>query len=1033
MEEKEHSDQTNTRNESSTDNLPNTDVRQSHNEPQEDKNEHDNNKQQPMRTNDNNIESDDLEHLIEQNNYEEYQINLLKQASLLTLQVVLQDQPTSAMIDSGAAMSFIKEDLVHELRLPIEYHITNVIEYGNSQIKTKGMVETNITIANYQIPCKFHILARTAIQQPIVLGLDFLKQCKADLDIRNRTLSLNRPNKGRVTLRLEKDSYQVENAEFNSIPVHAVRELSLEADELGCMEMEAQNLRMAAGENYLFEGRNDGREFLCGIVTEEKRTVIVKNMTGKRQKVKKGEIIGFVSTLLEDAEEALDDEWSIEKVEKEVNLKNENLSDSERRKVYDMLASVNKALSNHDDDIGEAQVTPHQIRLSKETPVWQRPRTFAQPINDEIEQQCNELLSSDIIEMSNSSWSSPCVPVRKSDGSLRLCIDYRKLNAATITEKFPMPNLNHCLYKAHQMNWFTKLDLVRGYYQIKLEEKSKEYTAFSTPQNQYQFKRLPFGLKNAGIAFQKAMQTVLAPFRSSNVVIYIDDILIMTETFEEHLELVNKVLNTLAQYRIKVKVRKCEFFQSEVVFLGHVMNAGGIRKSEEYKKKVEEYPQPKTTTELRRFLGLINFHRKFIKHCSGIAKPLTEITGGPKKAKIEWTEERLEAFRKLKEEVSQEVSLTYPDYSSNASKLELYVDASSTAAGACLLQQQNGAYRVIGYGSMCFSPTQQNYSTIERELTAIRWGVENFKCFIYGIDFVLYTDHKPLVYMSNMAPHSSRIHRTLIELSEYNYVIKYLPGAENDAADALSRMDPEVLEAEQQQEGIPQEFQVRAVAGGGNSMFESLKMSLETISEEDEQEQLPHSHLEMRKEIINELIEHPEKYKISKNKQERNKLKLMLNSNELPCSQALLAASQLYKIEIRVYHNIKTPVIYRATQENNQRIVNLQCISYIHFNPIFSYRKSKSVNDDRSVNMVIDKREVTHFEFDDTKDIDIGCLFEEKNNIQRSCKHEPFNINAVILCNGHILCSLLDTGAQVSLISEAAYHKLADENTTMDR
>ena len=166
-----------------------------------------------------------------------------------------------------------------------------------------------------------------------------------------------------------------------------------------------------------------------------------------------------------------------------------------------MLLKVNQALSTGDHDIGDARVEPHKIELNNSTPIWQKPRTFAQPVNEEIEKQCKELLFNDIIEYSNSRWSSPCVPVRKPDGSLRLCIDYRKLNAETKTEKFPMPNLNSCIYKADRMRIFTKLDLVRGYYQVKLDEDSKKFTAFSRPTNHYQFKRLSFGLKNSGIAF----------------------------------------------------------------------------------------------------------------------------------------------------------------------------------------------------------------------------------------------------------------------------------------------------------------------------------------------------------------------------------------------------------------------------------------------------------------------------------------------------------------------------------------------------
>ena len=207
-----------------------------------------------------------------------------------------------------------------------------------------------------------------------------------------------------------------------------------------------------------------------------------------------------------------------------------------------------------------------------------------------------------------------------------------------------------------------RLDLVRGYYQVELDDRSKQFTAFSTTRNHYQFKRLAFGLKNSGIAFQKNMQHVLSSLSSTNIIIYIDDILIMSNTFQEHLTLVSKVLHMLSEYNIKIKVKKCDFFKEKVDFLGHVISGDGIEKSPEYIDKIKKYQKPDTITELRRFLGLVNFQRKFIPKCSEIIKPLTEITGQPKKAKVVWNDERSEAFDKVKSEIEKDVKLSYPDY-----------------------------------------------------------------------------------------------------------------------------------------------------------------------------------------------------------------------------------------------------------------------------------------------------------------------------------------------------------------------------------
>jgi hypothetical protein len=229
----------------------------------------------------------------------------------------------------------------------------------------------------------------------------------------------------------------------------------------------------------------------------------------------------------------------------------------------------------------------------------------------------------------------------------------------------------------------------------------------------------------------------------------------MSESFEEHLNLVRKVLSTLKANGIKIKVQKCQFFQQQVTFLGHLLSREGIKKSPDFTKKISDYSKPKTVSELRQFLGLLNFLRKFVHNCSVISKPVSALIGGPKKQVLVWTDEMSASFEQLKEALLEDVCLSFPDYSEGASKLELFVDASSVGAGACLVRSQNGQYHTIGYDFMTFSPAQTRYSTIERELVAIRWGVQAFRAFVYDVSFLLYTDHKPLLYLHNMARDNS--------------------------------------------------------------------------------------------------------------------------------------------------------------------------------------------------------------------------------------------------------------------------------------
>ena len=420
-----------------------------------------------------------------------------------------------------------------------------------------------------------------------------------------------------------------------------------------------------------------------------------------------------------------------------------------------------------------------------------------------------------------------------------MCVDYRKVNKVTETQNFPMPNLTDSVYSAHNVQFFTKLDLIKGYYQVPIDEESRQYTAFSTPQHQYQFKRLSFGLKNSGIQFQKHMQEILSDFNNKQVIVYIDDILILSQSFQEHLQLVEKVLTSLMLNGIKIKVAKCEFFKEQVSFLGHLISREGLKKSPEFIEKIQSYPKPVTVTQLRQFLGLANFQRKFIHQFSTIAKPLSCVTGGPKRKRIEWTPEMDGAFEAIKAKLVEETTLTFPDYRTGASPLELYVDASGQGAGACLMQKQEGVYKPIAYASVAFTEAERNYSTIERELLALRFGVKNFRTFLFGTKFVIYTDHKPLLYLHNMCKDNARLMRTVSELEDYNYTIRYRPGPQNDAADSLSRIIQRCEEPipDQKLTELPKGLKiVDKVEGGGNSMFQSLFIVLDEIKEELSQE-----------------------------------------------------------------------------------------------------------------------------------------------------------------------------------------------------
>ena len=329
--------------------------------------------------------------------------------------------------------------------------------------------------------------------------------------------------------------------------------------------------------------------------------------------------------------------------------------------------------------------------------------------------------------------------------------------------------------------------------------------------------------------FSGLCKQITQEFSRQKVIVYIDDVLIMSRTYEEHLSLVERLLSTLKAAGVKIKPSKCTWFQPRVHYLGHLVGREGIRKSPEFVEKVLNFGKPQTVGDLRQFLGLANFQRKFVDRFSEIQKPLSELTGGRNRRKrIVWTPQMEESFEKLKAGLAEDVLLAYPEYGEDVKPLQLFVDASLVGAGACLCQEQRGEKRIIIYASTTFNKAERGYSTIERELAGLRWAVKTLRPFLMGSAFEVHTDHQPLVYLSNMKILDSRLARTHEDLASFDFKIVYVPGRENTAADHLSR--PYLIgKTEFGDEGgdslgeLPSGISLHSkVDGGGDSMFESL-------------------------------------------------------------------------------------------------------------------------------------------------------------------------------------------------------------------
>ena len=385
------------------------------------------------------------------------------------------------------------------------------------------------------------------------------------------------------------------------------------------------------------------------------------------------------------------------------------------------------------------------------------------------------------------------------------------------------------------------------------------------------------------------MQQVLSGFPWRKVIVYIDDVLILGEDFEEHVDLVSRVLATLSDSGVTLNLSKCKWFEKEVEFLGHIVSERGLGKPASYVQQVVNFPKPATKTELRRFLGLVNFQRKFIENCSQIMKPLSVQTGGSKnkKSRVEWSEEMDRAFEQLKVAMAENTILAYPNYDDGEEPLCLFTDASQVGVGACLSQRQCGHMRPIAYASMTFNKAQESYSTLERELAAMRWAVKIFRGFLLGVEFEIHTDHKPLVYLQNMQIVNARLARTLQELSEFTFVIKYVPGKDNLVADAMSRLSDSNTGHIRVNVSLPVGLKaLPPVPGGGDSMLESLLGASDGVVDLGN---FGYDALTLRQKLIEDILGNPQKYLLRPSKDLTRKLKLMRHAGQLPCTELIFS------------------------------------------------------------------------------------------------------------------------------------------------
>ena len=453
-----------------------------------------------------------------------------------------------------------------------------------------------------------------------------------------------------------------------------------------------------------------------------------------------------------------------------------------RRELATMLRRNVGAFQKNKEDKGHTDIAEHRIETGDTPPIKQAPRRLAPHRRQVIDEEVEKMMEAGVIEESNGPWASPVVLVKKKDGSTRFCVDYRRLNMATVKDAYPLPRVEDCLDTMAGASWFSSLDLASGYWQLDIAPEHREKTAFSTHRGLFQFRRMPFGLCNAPGTFERVMEVVMRGLQWKTCLVYLDDIVVFAASFEEHLERLEEVLQRLRTAGLKVKPSKCQLGRRRVGFLGHIVSQEGVGTDPAKVEAVRSWPAPASTTEVRSFLGLAGYYRAFVPDFSTVAKPLSALA--EKGRVFHWSEECQEAFNELKRLLTASPILAFPH---EQGRLVLDTDASDTGLGVVLAQEQGGTERVLAYGSRTLNKPERNYCVTRRELLAIVFGLRKFRHYLVGRPVLVRTDHASLRWLLDFKEPEGQLARWLQIITTYDLQIEHRPGKLHGNADGLSR------------------------------------------------------------------------------------------------------------------------------------------------------------------------------------------------------------------------------------------------------
>lgn len=462
-----------------------------------------------------------------------------------------------------------------------------------------------------------------------------------------------------------------------------------------------------------------------------------------------------------------------------------HLTPEQHRQLDDLIEEL---FTRMPERLGCTTLVEHKISTTAE-PIKQRFYPISPALQKQVYKELDDMLAQGIVEPSTSPWSSPIVMVRKGDGSYRFCVDYRKLNKVTDRDAYPLPLVTTTLDKLRDAKYLSSLDIKSAYWQVPVSGESKPLTAFTVPgRGLFQFRRMPFGLHNAPATWQRLIDRLLSPLEQY-VFVYLDDIVIVTQTFEKHLQVLEQVFQRLTEADLTVRRDKCHFCRRELKFLGYVVDNTGLRCDPDKVSAILNIPAPKNVKEVRRFLGVTSWYRRFIPDMASLVSPITHLLR--KRSPFIWSTECDRAFLKVKEYLVSSPVISCPDFDR---PFTIQTDASDYGLGAVLTQSYPEGEKVVSFISRSLSSSERKFSTTEKECLAVLWAIERFRPYVEATRFTVITDHFALLWLSNLKDPAGRLARWSVRLQQYDFNVIHRRGKENIVPDALSRSVPVVGE-----------------------------------------------------------------------------------------------------------------------------------------------------------------------------------------------------------------------------------------------